>query len=83
MGGWMVSIKDKRMDKKIKRPPMRKSRMMLEVEEKHGEQIETLLPRLYNEMGFPAMVEELGINRSTLWYWFVKIGMRIEKVATT
>ena len=56
---------------------------MLEVEEKHGEQLETLLPRLYNEMGFPAMVEELGLNKSTLWYWFLKIGMRIEKVATT
>ena len=54
---------------------------MLEVEQEHGELLETLLPRLYNEMGFPAMVEELGINRSTLWYWFVKIGMRIEKVA--
>lgn len=79
----MVSIKDKRMDKKIKRPPMRKSRMMLEVEEKHGEQLETLLPRLYNEMGLPAMVEELGLNKSTLWYWFLKIGMRIEKVAMT
>jgi glycerol dehydrogenase-like iron-containing ADH family enzyme len=65
----------------IQRQPVRKSRMMLEVEEKHGEQIETLLPRLYNEMGFPAMVEELGINRSTLWYWFVKVGMRIKKVA--
>jgi hypothetical protein len=56
---------------------------MLEVEQEHGEQLETLLPRLYNEMGLPAMVEELGLNKSTLWYWFLKIGMRIEKVATT
>ena len=69
------------MDGKIKRPPIRKSKKMLEVEEKHGEQLETLLPRLYNEMGLPAMVEELGLNKSTLWYWFLKIGMRIEKVA--
>jgi len=79
----MVSIKEKRMDGKIKRPPIRKSKKMLEVEEKHGEQLETLLPRLYNEMGLPAMVEELGLNKSTLWYWFLKIGMRIEKVAMT
>jgi regulator of sirC expression with transglutaminase-like and TPR domain len=65
----------------IQRQPVRKSKKMLQVEQEHGEQLETLLPRLYNEMGFPAMVEELGLNKSTLWYWFLKIGMRIEKVA--
>ena len=67
----------------IKRQPTRKSKKMLEVEQEHGEQLETLLPRLYNEMGFPAMVEELDINRSTLWYWFLKMGVRIKRVAIT
>ena len=65
----------------IQRQPVRKSKKMLEVEQEQGELLETLLPRLYNEMGFPAMVEELGISKSTLWYWFMKVGMRIEKVA--
>ena len=67
----------------IKRQPTRKSKKMLEVEQEHGEQLETLLPRRYNEMGFPAMVEELGLNRSTLWYWFLKMGVRIKRVAIT
>ena len=67
----------------IKRQPTRKSKKMLEVEQEHGEQLETLLPRLYNEMGFPAMVEDLGLNRSTLWYWFLKMGVRIKRVAIT
>ena len=67
----------------IKRQPTSKSKKMLEVEQEHGEQLETLLPRLYNEMGFPAMVEELDINRSTLWYWFLKMGVRIKRVAIT
>ena len=67
----------------IKRQPTRKSKKMLEVEQEPGEQLETLLPRLYNEMGFPAMVEELGLNRSTLWYWFLKMGVRIKRVAIT
>ena len=67
----------------IKRQPTRKSKKMLEVEQEHGEQLEPLLPRLYNEMGFPAMVEELDINRSTLWYWFLKMGVRIKRVAIT
>ena len=64
------------------RSRMRKTKLMRQVEEQyHGEPLEELLPRLYNEMGLPGMVRELGIGKATLWYWMLKFGVELRKVA--
>ena len=61
---------------------MRKTKLMRQVEEKYkGEPLEELLPRLYNEMGLPGMVIELKIGKATLWYWMLKFGVELRKVA--
>jgi hypothetical protein len=60
----------------------RKTKLMRSVEERYrDEPLETLLPRLYNEMGLPGMAEELQISKGTLWYWLLKFGVNVRKVA--
>lgn len=60
----------------------RKTRLMRSVEDRYqGEPLETLLPRLYNEKGLPGMSEELEISKGTLWYWLLKFGVNVRKVA--
>ena len=60
----------------------RKTRLMHSVEEQYNDEaLETLLPRLYNRMGLPGMAQELGISKGTLWYWLLKFGVNVQKVA--
>ena len=61
---------------------VRKTKLMRQVEEQyHNEPLETLLPRLYNEMGLPGMVREIGIGKATLWYWMLIFGVELRKIA--
>lgn len=61
---------------------IRKTPLMLEVERKHGNQpLELLLPRLYNEMGLPRMAADFGIGKGTIWYWFLKFGINVRRIA--
>ncbi|MBI3953405.1 MAG: hypothetical protein HY330_02715 [Chloroflexi bacterium] len=60
---------------------LRKTRLMRQVEERYQRPLEKLLPEMYNEKGLPAMADELGISRGTLWYWLLKFGIHLRRVA--
>ena len=60
---------------------VRKTRLMRQVEERYQRPLEKLLPEMYNEKGLPAMADELGISRGTLWYWLLKFGIHLRRVA--
>ena len=47
---------------------VRKTRLMKQVEDHYQRALEKLLPEMYNEKGLPAMADELGISRGTIWY---------------
>ena len=59
----------------------KKTRLMRQVEDQHHRPLEKLLPEMYNEMGLTSMAEELGVNRSTLYYWLLRYGVRLQRVA--
>ncbi len=60
---------------------MRKTKLMRAVEEKYKRPLEKLLPEMYNEKGLPGMAEELQISKGTLWYWLLKFGISVRRVA--
>lgn len=60
---------------------MRRTKLMRAVEERYNQPLERLLPRMYNEMGLPRMAEVLGVSRSTVWYWLLRYGVDVKKVA--
>jgi transposase-like protein len=60
---------------------MRKTRLMRQVEERYHRPLEKLLAEMYNDMGLPAMAEELGVSRSTVWYWLLRFGVEVRRIA--
>ncbi len=60
---------------------VRKTKLMTSVEQRYNKPLEKLLPELYNEKGLPAMAAELGISKGTLWYWLLKFGINVRRVA--
>ena len=58
----------------------RKTRLMLDVERRHGLPLEVLLPRLINEISEGETARFLGVKRGTLGYWLLKLGIRMERV---
>ena len=60
---------------------VRKTKLMMSVEQKYNKPLEKLLPELYNEKGLPAMAAELGISKGTLWYWLLKFGINVRRIA--
>ena len=60
---------------------MRRTKLRRGVEERYNQPLEKLLPRMYNEMGLPRMAEVLGVSRSTVWYWLLRYGVDVRKVA--
>ena len=60
---------------------LRRNAAMLRVEEVHGERLEILIPRLINALGFQGAATELGISKSTMNYWCLKLGVVRQTVA--
>ena len=60
---------------------VRKTRLMRGVEERYDRPLEQLLPQMYNEKGLPAMATELGVSKGTLWYWLLKFGINVRRIA--
>lgn len=60
---------------------VRKSKLMRRVEERYNRPLEELLPEMYNRMGLPAMAEDMEVNKGTLWYWLLKFGVNVRRVA--
>ena len=58
----------------------RKTRMMLEIEEKYGKDITELLTELYQQLGTQtAVAEELGVDVSAINHWRWRLGLSFEK----
>ncbi len=62
---------------------IRKTKLMLSVEEKFQRPLETLLPEMVNLHGLSHAATELGVNTATLSYWMLKLGIRYRRVALT
>ena len=60
---------------------MRKTSLMCRVEDRYRRPLDQLLPDMYNEMGLPRMADELEVSRSTVWYWLLRCGINLRKVA--
>ena len=60
---------------------MKKTPMMLRVEEELDDDLERILPKLYNEIGLQPMADLFGIKKTTAWYWLVKFQIRIHSIA--
>ena len=60
---------------------VRRTKLMRDVEQRYDKPLEKLLPAMYNEKGLPAMAAELGISKGTLWYWLLKFGINVRRVA--
>ena len=58
-----------------------KTPAMLHVEETTGERLEILIPRLINTVGLSKAADELGISKSSINYWCMKLGIRRQVVA--
>lgn len=53
---------------------MRKSRLMRQIEARLGRPLDQALPAMVEEMGLSATAEELGVSKSTIDYWLLKLG---------
>ncbi len=60
---------------------VRKSKLMKQIETRYNRPLEELLPEMYNEKGLPAMAADLGVSRGTVWYWLLKFGINVRRVA--
>jgi len=58
-----------------------KTPAMLHVEETTGERLEILIPRLINTVGLSKAAVELGISKSSINYWCMKLGIIRQLVA--
>jgi len=52
---------------------------MREVEARFGEPLEELLPRLYQEGGLDHISKVLGVRKSTIYYWLLRLGFVVER----
>ena len=59
----------------------RKTKMMLNVEERYQRPLERLLPEMINEMGLSATAGELDVSKATLGYWLLKLRIEVRRVA--
>ena len=59
----------------------RKTRLMTQVEEKHRQPLERLLPEMINEQGLSATAHALEVSKATLGYWLLKLGIDVRRVA--
>ena len=60
---------------------VRKSKLMKQIETRYDRSLEELLPEMYNEKGLPAMAADLGVSKGTVWYWLLKFGINVRRVA--
>lgn len=59
---------------------MRKSKLMLTVEERTGTPVESLIPEMVSEMGIELTARKLGVSKATVGYWLLKLGFEIGRV---
>ncbi len=59
----------------------RKTRLMQEVEQRHNQPLERLLPEMINDRGLTATAQSLEVSKATLGYWLLKLGIDVRRVA--
>ena len=59
----------------------KKTKKMVAVEEKFGNDLEIMLPPLVTENGLSATDDSLGVSKATLGYWLLKLGINVQRVA--
>ena len=59
----------------------RKTRLMQQVEERHQQPLERLLPEMINDRGLSATAQSLEVSKATLGYWLLKLGINVRRVA--
>ena len=59
------------------------SKWVEEVEERYHRPLPKLLRQMYNEKGkrLPQIARERGASTSKVYYWLLRYGLRIEKMA--
>lgn len=57
----------------------RKTPKMLAAEAILGGPLEDTLPKAYEELGLPGLASKLGVGEGTIWYWFLALGLSVEK----
>jgi len=60
---------------------IRKSKKMIEVENKFKQPLEDMLPQMVTEYGLTASADQLGVSKATLGYWLLKLGINVRRVA--
>jgi hypothetical protein len=58
----------------------KKSSLMRRVEREQGRTLEELIPSLVNQHGLSGAADVLQVSKSTLGYWLLKLGLRMERV---
>ena len=58
----------------------RKSKMMLECEERLGETLEDALPRMVTQHGLSDVADICGVSKATMSYWLLKLDLRVQRV---
>ena len=59
----------------------RKTKKMIEVEDKFGQRLESMLPELITENGLSGTADYLGVSKATLGYWLLKLDIIVHRVA--
>ena len=59
----------------------RKSKKMIEVENKFKQPLEDMLPQMVTEYGLTGSAYQLGVSKATLGYWLLKLGINVRRVA--
>ena len=59
----------------------RKSKMMIEVEERFQQPLEDMLPALVTDQGLSVTANQIGVSKATLGYWLLKLGINVQRVA--
>ena len=60
-----------------------KSRLMLETEAKLGRTLEDALPELLQAKTMSEVARDLGLSRSTIYYWSLRFRVKVDPKETT
>ena len=59
---------------------LRKTDLVKRVETQFNRPLERLLPEMINENGLSGTADALGVKKSTLNYWLLKLGINVQRV---
>ena len=59
---------------------LRKTELVKRVESDFNRSLERLLPEMITENGLTGTAEVLGVKKSTLNYWLLKLGINVQRV---